>query len=240
MRRLLPLPPGWNSTSWARVGPARRRRAEQDRGEGWAHRHSPSRGRPVYGIAGGNDGLAPLDIHVHRELEVGIVVSGRGGDPLLRSHPDLPPGRGLAVLPPTSPTGGASGRRTRRTRCCCSRRSSSGRSCSGGLPWMAMFVVPPSQRPQLHSPEARRQALALGRMLRQEIEEGPPDWEEVARVELLHLLRAAQAGVGGPAARRRPTGVLRSPRGVLPAVALSALHALAESERLWRRWPPAG
>ena len=192
----------------------------QDSGSGVAHRQSPNRGFPLYGIAGANDDLAPLDIHVHRELEVGIVVSGEEEihffDHLLTCHPGE-----VWLCTTDEPHGWRFGKTHAQNAVLLFTPEFIGEELLGGLPWMAMFVVPPSQRPQLRSPEARRQALALGRTLRREIEEGRPDWEEVVRFELLHLLLLLKREWGASRPGVDQAGHSSLLARVLPAVALT-------------------
>jgi len=104
-----------------------------------------------------------------------------------------------------------------------------GEEMLGELPWLTLFAVRPSHRPRVSSPEIRKQALAIGNLLRREIEEQQPRWESVVRLELLHLLIELSRGWQAadlPDARGhvRFDGLAR----IMPA--LSLVHSLP-----WRR-----
>ncbi len=182
----------------------------------------------LHAIAGFNDDPLPLDIHVHPEIEVGIVLTGEewilfGGMAMACAPGDVwmcamwEP-HGWEIRPPHTRNvvlkfmpeflGGASG---------------------GDMSWLAPFLAPATYRPRVASAAVRRKVLALGRWLRREVEERGSAWEQVVRVELLHLLIVLgrdweTAGLSPPTRRVRLNALAR----LMPALSLAHSYP-------WRR-----
>lgn len=56
------------------------------------------------------------------------------------------------------------------------------------MSWLSVFAPPPSQRPQADTAELRQEVLSIARHMYREIEERPPAWRSVIRLDLLRLL----------------------------------------------------
>ena len=142
---------------------------------------------PLQVILGFNDESLPLDIHVHPEVEVGMVLSGE--ERILFSETAMTCGPGdVWLCGMWEPHGWEI--RPRRTRNVVLKFLPEflGEEMLGELPWLTLFTVPPSQRPRVVSTEMRQRVLAVGQWLRREIENREPAWEHVVRVEVLRLL----------------------------------------------------
>ncbi len=58
----------------------------------------------------------------------------------------------------------------------------------GSLPWLALFAVPPSQRPRVKGPRIREKVFRLGQQMLTELQEQQPAWDCALRLDLLRLL----------------------------------------------------
>jgi AraC-like DNA-binding protein len=143
--------------------------------------------RPLQAIAGYNDEPLPLDIHVHPELEAGIVLAGEERISFSETALSCGPGdvwlcgmwepHGWEIRPP----------RTHNVVLKFLPEFLGARRL-GDMPWLTPFLAPPSWRPRVVSAGMRRRVTALGQWLRREVQDRRPAWEHVVRVELLHLL----------------------------------------------------
>jgi len=179
-------------------------------------------------IAGFNDDPLPLDIHVHPEIEVGIVLTGEewilfGGVAMVCAPGDVwlcamwEP-HGWEIRPPHT-----------RNVVLKFMPEFLGDASGGDMSWLAPFLAPAIYRPRVTSTALRRKVLALGRWLRREVEERRSAWEQVVRVELLHLLIELgrdweSAGLSPPTKRVRLNALAR----LMPALSLA--HSFP-----WRR-----
>ncbi len=92
------------------------------------------------------------------------------------------------------------------------------------IPWIALFAVPPSQRPRVNDTRLRDRVLRLGREMLIEIQEQEPGWDCALRLDLLRLLLALSRD-WRPPARLREQSHLRARN--LPAIvsALELVHS---------------
>jgi AraC-like DNA-binding protein len=97
-----------------------------------------------------------------------------------------------------------------------------GEQTIGALPWTALFLGGPAERPRAATEETRGSALASARLMCREISERRACWEEAVRFELLRLLvdlardwQAPEVGV-----RALPTVGAESLARLMPALAL--------------------
>ncbi len=176
--------------------------------------------QPLHAIAGYNDAPLPLDIHVHREVEVGVVLAGEEQIHFSEIVQICRPGD-VWLCGSWEPHGWLIDRPRVRNAVLIFQPEFLGEEMLGELPWLTLFAVPPDQRPRVISPETRRRVLAIGQMLRQEIEGQPPDWEALIRIGLLHLLMLLKREWGGK--RPAPSGHVRlsTLARVMPALTLS-------------------
>jgi AraC-like DNA-binding protein len=178
----------------------------------------------------------PPDIHIHRGMELGILLTGieevhyestvltcQPGDVWLCSAYE-PHGARL-VSPP------------RRSVVLIFLPEFLGRERLGELAWPTMFALAPDQRPRASTPQVRRRVLEIGQVLRREIEEMRPRWESVVRLEAVRLLielsrqwkvPAQAEPPGGRAAKPARAAAAEGLERVLPA--LSLVHSLP-----WRK-----
>lgn len=93
-----------------------------------------------------------------------------------------------------------------------------------GLPWLALFAVPPSQRPRVNGPGVREKVLRLGQEMVVEIQEQEPGWDCALRLDLLRLLLVLSRHWRPPASLRAQSH-LRARN--LPAImsALELVHS---------------
>jgi len=187
----------------------------------------PDGAKPLWAVSGYSDEQLPIDIHIHRGIEVGILLAG---------EEELQYSDFILVLRPGDvwlcniyePHGARLRKAPRRSVVTIFLPEFIGEEMLGELPWLTLFAVPPDQRPRVSSSEMRRQALAIGNLLRREIEEQRPRWESVVRLELLHLLielsRGWQATDLPDGQHVRLGGLAR----IMPALSLA--HSLP-----WRR-----
>jgi len=99
-----------------------------------------------------------------------------------------------------------------------------GEEMVGDIPWLSLLAVPPDQRPTASSPQLRKQVLAIGRELEEEVQKRKPAWVCAARLHLLRLLLTLSRRWKPPALASglpalRPHNLSR----IMPAVAL--VHA---------------
>ncbi|UCC69519.1 MAG: helix-turn-helix domain-containing protein [Armatimonadota bacterium] len=92
------------------------------------------------------------------------------------------------------------------------------------LPWLALFAVPPSQRPRVNGPRVREKVLRLGEEMVTELQEQQPGWDCALRLDLLRLLLVLSRDWRPPASLRAQSN-LRARN--LPAImsALELVHS---------------
>ena len=149
--------------------------------------HRPEGSGLLWAISGYTCDPGPLRIHIHRGAELGIILSGE--EEVHYSDLVLTCGPGDVWLCNIYEPHGARLRSAeRRSVVLIFLPEFIGREMVGGVCWLTLFSVPPQERPQARSPELRRRALEIGQVLRREIEQKPPRWESVVRVQALRLL----------------------------------------------------
>lgn len=206
-------------------------RTERPRGQSFVsprNEQLPDGTKPLWAVSGFEDEYRPMDIHIHRGVEVGVLLAGEEELHYSDFVLTLRPGD-VWLCNIYEPHGAILKTATRRSVVMVFIPDFIGDEMLGELPWLTLFAVPPSQRPRVTTPEMRRKTLAIGNLLRQEIEGKPRRWEGVVRLEVLHLL--IELSRGWEAARRadgsehvRFGGLAR----IMPA--LSLVHSLP-----WRK-----
>ena len=187
---------------------------------------SPRRHPRAAGVTGLYGGVhtsllpLPLDIHFHREIEVGLVLSGEEviefSDHQLICRPGDVWLAGIA-----EPHGFAKPVATRNVLLAFTAEFI-GEELLGDVPWLTLFAVPPAQRPRVNSPQMRKRVLAIGEVLREEIEEAQVGWQSVVRAELLRLLVELRRGWDVASLPRLPGSVrLSSLARLSPALNLA-------------------
>ena len=96
-----------------------------------------------------------------------------------------------------------------------------GEETVGGTPWLDLFSVPPSQRPQVTGDLTRQRVCDLGHQMWEEIEGAAPQWQEAIRLYLLQLLFTLNRNW-----QRPPASAFSAPRSNLMrlAPAIDLLH----------------
>jgi AraC-like DNA-binding protein len=181
----------------------------------------------LWAASGYADQQVPVDIHIHRGVEVGILLAGEEEFQYSDFVLNLRPGD-VWLCSIYEPHGVRLRKAPRRNVVTIFVPEFIGEEMLGELPWLTLFAVPPDQRPRVSSAEMRRQTLTIGSLLRSEIEEQRPRWQSVVRLELLHLLIELSRGWH---ARDMPDGRHMGPGGlarIMPALSLA--HSLP-----WRR-----
>jgi AraC-like DNA-binding protein len=149
--------------------------------------HRPEGRRLLWAVSGRADEPLPPAIHIHRGVEVGVILAGieevHYGTTVLTCSPGdvwlcsvYEPHGARLVTPP------------RHSVVLIFLPEFIGRESVGGLPWPTLFAVPPEERPSAYCADMRRRTLEIGRVLCREIEQQRPQWESVVRLELLRLL----------------------------------------------------
>ena len=194
---------------------------------------SPRQGRPLVGARGlyaeaiFTELPLPLDIHLHSEVEVGLVLAGEERIEFSDHQLTCRPGD-VWLCGTREPHGFAKSAGTRNLVLLFAPEFI-GEELVGEVPWLTLFSVPPAQRPQVTSPEMRRRVLAIGQVLRGEIEQARPNWQSAVRLELLRLLIELHRGWDLSRLPRTPGPVrLSSLARLMPA--LNLVHSLP-----WRR-----
>jgi len=165
----------------------------------------------------------PLIYDIHANLEVGIVTAGQ--QERIFSDLLLTTGAGDVWLTAAwEPHGCRITRSETRTVLVGFSPEFLGEESLAGVPWLALFAVPASQRPQVRTERMRERVLAIAAELQEELETRGPGWEGAVRYNLLHLLLVLRREWEPPASRlsasRAPTGDLMR---LMPAMA--SLHA---------------
>jgi AraC-like DNA-binding protein len=152
--------------------------------------------------AAGADGLyagvhvaarpTPLDVHLHYDLEVGLVLAGQKLVEFSDYGRTCGPGEvwlvgigephGFANLTPT------------RAILLTFAPEFLGEELAADTPWLTLFTAAPAARPQAESTPARRRVLAIGQSLAEEIGTQPLGWQMVVRLELLRLFVELRRG----------------------------------------------
>ncbi len=140
-----------------------------------------------YAWLGVRDGPQPLVPEVHDGIEVGVTLSGTA-ERHFEGHvvPGIPGDVWLCAM--WEPHG---------------RRVTSaheenvvviflpqylGEEMLGEIPWLAVFAVPPEQRPRVTAGEMRREVLTIGERMKREIIARRRGWPTALRLDLLRLL----------------------------------------------------
>lgn len=182
--------------------------------------HHLSADTPMWVDAKFLDQPTPLDMHFHKGMEVGIVVSGereiRFADLALHLHPGdvwlcamwephafrvLTPGRGVKVifLPEMLEE-----------------------KAMPDIAWLSMFAAPPRDRPSSFTPALRDAALAIGQELTREIEELRDGWQTMVRQGLIRLLVVLSRSWRSPVQPSQSSGVDANDLArIMPALALA-------------------
>lgn len=194
---------------------------------------SPRRGPRVTGATGlytevvFNPRPLPLDIHLHLEIEVGLVLSGEEWIEFSDHRLTCKPGD-VWLIGIQEPHGFAKPAGTRNVVVLFTPEFI-GEELLGEVPWLTLFAVPPADRPRVNSPEMRKRVLAIGQLLRREIEENRAGWQSVVRLELVHLLIELHRGWDVASLPEAPGPVRLSSLARL-SPALNLVHS-----QLWRK-----
>ena len=187
------------------------------------HRLTPE--SPLWVDCGDADAPSALEVHVHKGLDVGILL--RGGYELQYGDYSFKPRRGDVWL------GGMwephSWRVTEpgtRAAVVCFLPEVLEEHIEPGLDLLSIFTVPASERPRVTSAEMRREVLAIGRRLCQEIRAMNLGWSLMVKLHLVELLVTLLRDWKPPRSLQRGT-MLRSDdlARIIPALAL--VHASA-------------
>jgi AraC-like DNA-binding protein/mannose-6-phosphate isomerase-like protein (cupin superfamily) len=144
------------------------------------------------GIAFNQASTGPLDVHIHREMEVGLVLAGE--ERIEFSDYQFSCGPGEVWLCGMQEPHRCARRANTRTVIMMFQPDAIGEELLGEMPWLTLFALPPAQRPQVSSPETRRRMLEIGYVLRREIEEKRLGWRGVVHQEVLRLLLELRRG----------------------------------------------
>ncbi len=186
------------------------------------------RGEGVYAVHETANPPTPFDIHMHPEVEIGLIFDGveeihfseyihtcRRGDVWLcapwEPHAwqiQAPNTTNLVVI--FAP-------------------DFLGEELVGPIPWLTIFSLPPHLRPRVHDNKAREAVLSAAETICREIAATEPFWERTVRLEVLRILNelVRRDDGTGPIAER-PNAKLASMSQLMPAFAL--VHSLP-----WRR-----
>ena len=189
--------------------------------------------RRLRAIAGFSDGVQAPSVHVHPGAEVGVVLEGeervyyadgsvrvcQPGDVWLSAswqphgwHISKPRTRNVVLIFPPEFLGD---------------------ELAGDVPWQSLFLAPPEYRPRPRSDSSRGRTARIAEVIYQEIHGVAGFWEEVVRLQLLHLLiELSREWEWSP----KHTG-----RGLAPTLGIQRLmpaFALVHSQP-WRRVPAA-
>ena len=175
-----------------------------------AYSFSSPRPEPPYGemASGLRPGLAvnemptPLDIHVHREAEVGVVLAGEEWIEFSDHRVVCRPGD-VWLCAVGEPHGYAKAAGTAVV-VLLIRPELIGEEMLGDLPWLTLFSVAPTQRPWVCSPETRQRVLRIASVLRTEIDEKRLGWHIAVRLEFLRLMLELETRLGIRSWSRRP------------------------------------
>ncbi len=58
----------------------------------------------------------------------------------------------------------------------------------GEMPWLSLFAAPPDRRPRVDDHGSRQSLLSLGQMMKHEVEERLPAWEQMTRLYVSQVL----------------------------------------------------
>ena len=168
----------------------------------------------------------PLEMHMHKGMEIGIILSG--GMELQFEDLVLNVGPGEFWLSamwephawrPTAPE--------TRLPVVIFLPGMVEEIVPGNLTWLSMFAAPPRERPRAATPEMRARVLALGEELAREIEARPPDWGDVVRLDVVRFLVILPRYWRPEHPRRRRQINANDLSRILPAITLANSH-LAE------------
>ncbi len=186
------------------------------------------RGEGVHAINAIADPPTPFDIHMHPEVEIGLVFEGieevhfseyvhtcRRGDVWLCApwephawQVQAPNTTNLVLIFPPDFIG---------------------EELVGPVPWLTIFSLPPQLRPRVRCEKTRQRVLEAAETIRLEITERAPFWERSVRLEALRIMNElVRIDDGTAAIADRPNARLASMSQLMPAFAL--VHSLP-----WRR-----
>jgi AraC-like DNA-binding protein len=182
--------------------------------------HHLSPASPIWVNAAAPVQPAPLQVHVHRGLDVGILLMGeyelQYGDYSFSPKPgDVWLGgmwepHAWRVIQPDSLAVQV-----------CFLPEVIEEQPERELELLRMFTVPASQRPRVTTPLLRQEALEIARRLKAEINARPPGWRTVVRVELIHLLVLLNREWTPPrSSARRPAVRANDLARIVPGLAL--------------------
>ncbi len=169
----------------------------------------------------------PLDIHIHRGAEVGLVLEGEQSIQFGKFTMQCRPGD-VWLCAPWEPHGWEVPDSGVRNFVLIFRPDFLGEETVGGLPWLALFALPPSMRPRLAHPAAWDRVLRIARQMDDESNAQRWGWQDMMRLQALELLAELMRNWADPAADPMAGSARRSNAEVsrvLPAVALA--HSVA-------------
>jgi AraC-like DNA-binding protein len=157
------------------------------RAQRWDFHLSPA--APIYPNSSFYPGETPLTLDEHEGVEVGIVLTGQQerhfGDYVRRAGPG-----DVWLCAPWEPHGYRAAAPDTRDVCLIFLPEFLRDEKFGTLSWLALFAVPPPQRPQAATPELRASTLALAGAMLREVPMQQAGWQTAIRLDLVRLLFA--------------------------------------------------
>jgi AraC-like DNA-binding protein len=182
---------------------------------------------PMWVNEGAEPTVTPLQVHVHRGMDVGILL--RGGYELQYGDYSFRPQRGdvwlgamwephaWRVLEPDTQSAQV-----------CFLPEVLDERLENDVDLLRIFTVPASNRPRVTSEEMRQEVLGIAEMLRREVAGKRPGWRSVARAGLIQLLILLYREWQEPASTLRTPGTSANDLArIAPALALA--HAAADA-----------
>ncbi len=158
--------------------------------------------RPVLVESFAHAGPTPLEIDIHRGIEVGVNLAGRVERQFQGVTMELGPGDAW-LCSVWEPHGWRVVSKRNQSVVVIFLPEFLGDEMLGDLPWLSLFAVSPELRPRTAHRAARRRILNIGRELREEAMTQQPGWEIAIRHNLLLLLLTLRRGWELPAVEER-------------------------------------
>jgi len=142
---------------------------------------------PLFGGVSRYPKPEPLDMDAHPSFEVGVTLKGQ----VERHHQDFvyvaDPGE-IWLNAAWEPHGWRITQPKTSTLTVQVHPSLLGDETISGIPWLALFAVPPSERPRATNREARKQVLAIAEEIAEEFAGRTSAWEDAVRLGVLRIL----------------------------------------------------
>jgi AraC-like DNA-binding protein len=163
----------------------------------------------------------PVELDIHEGLEVGVLLEGAKSHYYNDVAFQIRPGD-VWLSPRWEPHGWRFTVQRSRDLVLMFLPEFLGEERLGDLPWLALFAVPPSQRPRVRGPQVREKVLRLGHEMLAELQEQQPGWDCALRLDLLRLLLALSRDWRPPAdLRAQSHSRARNLPAIIPAVELA-------------------